>query len=119
MCRSSIVSSMKRCQDARNSSVRRSISAGGHLTFIFTTLFPASTHSLVTQPLQNGSYSNLNIISKTRHKQTGFSMKCTLENGGGRCRYVSISTKVYCILNWLLEIPRATQARCNDHSNYN
>src|SRR6266404_1635524 len=113
---SSIVSSMKSCQDTRSLSARRSTLVGSPSTFTFATSSFASTRSLVTPNLQGGSYWCLNIILKTRNTPHKYSVKCTPENGGGQSRYVHISIELYCVLRPLLAIPRSTQSRRHNHS---
>jgi hypothetical protein len=94
MPESSIASSIKRCLGARSLNAKRSISAGSLMTSTFEASFPASAHSSVTQVLQGGSYLHLNVITKIQLTPRNSLVKCTLESGGGRCRYVEISLHI-------------------------
>jgi hypothetical protein len=94
MPKSSIASSIKRCLGTQSSNVKRSILAGSPMTSTFEASFPASTCSSVTQVLQGGLYLHLNIITKIQLTPHNSLVKCTLESGGGQCRYVKISLHI-------------------------
>jgi hypothetical protein len=94
MPESSIASSIKRCLGAQSLNVKRSISAGSLMTSTFEASFPASARSSVTQVLQGGLYLHLNVITKIQLTPHNSLVKCTLESGGGRCRYVEISLHI-------------------------
>ena len=112
MPESSIASSIKRCLGARSSNVKRFISGGSLMISTFEASFPASAHSSVTQVLQEDSYLHLNIITKIQLAPRDSLVKCTLESGGNRCRYVKISLHiVYYLRAFSNPSSRADQAR--------
>ena len=108
----SIASLIKRCMGAQSSNMKRFISVGSLMTSTFEASFPASAHSLVTQILQGDSYLHLNVIIKIQLAPHDSLVKCTLESGGGRCRYVKISLHIVYYL-WALSNPlsRTDQAQ--------
>ena len=108
----SIASLIKRCLGARSSNMRRFILVGSLMTSTFEASFPASAHSSVTQVLQGDSYLHLNVITKIQLAPHNSLVKCTLESGGGWCRYVKISLHiVYYLQAFSNPTSRTDQAR--------
>ena len=86
--------------------------SGESYDFYFWHFFPASAHSSVTQVLQGDSYLHLNVITKIQLAPHDSLVKCTLESGGGRCRYVKISLHiVYYLRAFSNPSSRTDQAR--------
>jgi len=65
---------------------------GSLTTSTFEKSFLASACSLGTQDIQDNSYLCQNVIIKMQATPRKYLVKCTLENGGGQCRYIHTNT---------------------------